>query len=136
MNLPPSPRRAPSENMVPMINVVFLLLIFFLMTAQIAPPEPFEISPPEAGEADETDGTLTLHLSADGQVGFRDSQGDAALVALASARSEACEAGCAQEAPVLLLRADRDVPAAALAELMPRLGAAGFARIELLTARP
>ncbi len=32
------PRRASGdENIVPMINVVFLLLIFFLMTAQIAP---------------------------------------------------------------------------------------------------
>lgn len=31
-------RRSRPESVVPMINIVFLLLIFFLMTAQIAPP--------------------------------------------------------------------------------------------------
>jgi len=32
--------RRPLEPIVPMINVVFLLLIFFLMSAQIRTPRP------------------------------------------------------------------------------------------------
>ncbi|MGR3522560.1 MAG: biopolymer transporter ExbD, partial [Paracoccus sp. (in: a-proteobacteria)] len=31
-----------------MINVVFLLLIFFLLTAQIAPAPPFDVTPPDS----------------------------------------------------------------------------------------
>ena len=35
------PKRRPrGESIIPMINVVFLLLIFFLLTAQIAPADP------------------------------------------------------------------------------------------------
>ena len=38
----PDAARAPTrDSTVPMINIVFLLLIFFLITAQIAPPAPF-----------------------------------------------------------------------------------------------
>lgn len=46
MDFAPPKRRPRAESIVPMINVVFLLLIFFLMTAQIAPPDPFEVAPP------------------------------------------------------------------------------------------
>ena len=42
------PRRSPPESVVPMINVVFLLLIFFLISAQISPPDPFETRLPVA----------------------------------------------------------------------------------------
>lgn len=51
MRFDPAPRRAVSENLLPMINVVFLLLIFFLIAAKLAPPEPFELTPPEAAGA-------------------------------------------------------------------------------------
>ena len=51
---PRRPARPARENIVPMINVVFLLLVFFVMTAQIAPPDPFDIAPPEAGDAPPT----------------------------------------------------------------------------------
>ncbi|MBL4543543.1 MAG: biopolymer transporter ExbD, partial [Rhodobacteraceae bacterium] len=47
----PRPTR-PREPVVPMINVVFLLLIFFLMAAVIAPPEPFGVTLPRAAADD------------------------------------------------------------------------------------
>lgn len=119
------PNRKPrSESIVPMINVVFLLLIFFLMTAQIAPPEPFEVSPPASEASDPAEGTLTLYLSATGELGFRDLRGDLAVQAL---RQE-----WVQDSPVLL-RADADVPAAALARLMPRLAQIGLTQVQLIT---
>ena len=65
-----APRRARPENIVPMINVAFLLLIFFLMTAVIAPSDPVAVTPPSGiGERltqeerqilIEADGTLWL----------------------------------------------------------------------------
>ena len=131
------PRRRRSENIVPMINVVFLLLIFFLMTAEIAPPEPVDVSPPSgaADAGEQADGALTLYMAADGTLAFHQARGiDAALAALASAARDACAGGCAEgDRPVLVLRADAGLPAARLAALMPRLAGAGFADIRLVT---
>ncbi len=48
MEFPEPPRRPRAESILPMINVVFLLLIFFLMTSRLAQPDPVEVAPPEA----------------------------------------------------------------------------------------
>ena len=82
MRLPEAPRRPARESIIPMINVVFLLLIFFLMTAEIAPPQPFAVTPPRASTAAPAARGVTLYISAGGQVGFRDRTGPAALALL------------------------------------------------------
>ncbi|MFX0546035.1 ExbD/TolR family protein [Roseovarius sp. S1116L3] len=131
------PRRKPSDSIVPMINVVFLLLIFFLMTAQIAPPFPIDVSPPTAQEAGApAEADLTLYLSADGALAFEDATGPAALRALARAREPICAGGpwpCTDTAPPLILRADGSASGAALARLMGQLAEAGFAQVQLVT---
>lgn len=129
-------RKAPTENIVPMINVVFLLLIFFLMTAQIAPPEPLPVTPPEASSEDPAEADLTLYLGADGNLVFRDASGtEVALRALELARIARCgDGGCAgATVPPLILRADAGVPAPQIARLLPRLAAIGFSGIQLVT---
>lgn len=127
------PRRRPEENLLPMINVIFLLLIFFLIAARMTAPEPFAVTPPRAQTEAEAEGDFTLFLSADGQLGYRAVQGDAALDALAAARDVHCAtADCTADPPRLTLRADSALPAADLAALMPRLPALGFASIELV----
>jgi len=138
MDFSDPPRKPAAENLLPMINVVFLLLIFFLISAQLTPPEPFPVTPPEAETEAEAMGDFTLHLDAAGEVGYRDAIGqEPALAALTAAREAYCAAGdCETAAPALLLRADGAVPAARLAELMPALGQLGFARVDLITALP
>lgn len=138
MDFSDPPRRRAAENLLPMINVVFLLLIFFLISAQLAPPEPFPVTLPEAEAEIEADGTLSLHLNAAGDLGFRDQTGEvAALAALAAARVEFCAAqDCAATPPRLLLRADQGAPAARLAALLPALARLGFAEVHLVTVRP
>lgn len=129
------PRRKPSDSIVPMINVVFLLLIFFLMTAQIAPPVPFEVTPPNVQtQGDPAEAELTLHLGAGGKLGYLEAQGPAALDALQQALGDLCASGaCAAGAPALILRADGAVEGAALARLMPQLAQVGFSQIQLVT---
>ena len=122
MNFAPPPRRPRAESIVPMINVVFLLLIFFLMTAQIAPPDPFEVTAPTGDVENPGDGKLILYVSASGQTGFRSLTGEPAIVALIE------ETG---EGPVFL-RADAGLPAAELTRLLARLHHAGIIHIELL----
>lgn len=133
MDFSDPPRRKPQENLLPMINVVFLLLIFFLISARLTPPEPFAVSPPEAVMAAESQGEFTLFIAADGRIGYRDVLAEAALAAIAAARADHCAvADCRLEPPRLTLRADSALPAARLAALLPELAGLGFDRIELL----
>ena len=129
MLIPVPARRPRGENIVPMINVVFLLLVFFLMTSEIAPPEPFAVDLPEAAPETPSEGSNTLHVAADGQIGWQDLTGEAAIAAFVAAQTGE-GAGPAQ------IRADRAVEAGVIAKLLPQLAAAGIGEVSLLTAAP
>lgn len=136
MDFSDRPRPQAAESVVPMINVVFLLLIFFLMTAQIAPPDPIDVDLPEAGSEAEVNAPLPLYLGKDGVLAFREVQGeDAVLHALELERIALCaDGGCTgSEGPSIAMSADRDVPAKVLAALLPKLAALGFPKVELVT---
>lgn len=120
----PKPRRN-SEAALPMINVVFLLLIFFLMSAQIVTPSPFEVTLPvaESGENPKTD--LRLHISA-----------DAAMVLSGNRETDVWTELAATENPhdaTLLIQADAALPADELARILSRVSRLGFGQIQLAT---
>ncbi|QPM88846.1 ExbD/TolR family protein [Pseudooceanicola algae] len=122
-----SPARRPQgESIVPMINVVFLLLIFFLMTSRLTPPEPFEVAPPKAAEGAEADETAVLFVSAEGEAGFRDLRGAEAVAAYV-ADNDGRE-GAPQ------IRADGKTEAAVVARLLGDLTAAGMQNVALVVA--
>jgi biopolymer transport protein ExbD len=110
------------EGVVPMINVVFLLLIFFMISSELTPAPPFEVTPPEAVADDTSPADDTLYVDAAGQVAWRDLRGEAALAAL-TARGDV---------PVEL-RADAAVPARAVAALLANLAALGVMDVRLAT---
>ena len=102
---------------MPMINVVFLLLIFFLMTAQIAPAPPFDLTLPDAqAEASRVD-TQPLYISQQGDIAFGALVGDAALIEAA-------------QNPVSL-HADAGLPGPRLAAVMTQLAQLGAPSISL-----
>lgn len=118
-------RRAPAEALVPMINVVFLLLIFFLMSATIAPPDPFDVTLPGASAQDSADpsGPVVLHVSADGEMAHGDLRGEAAFAALMSAGDGRPD--------TVVLRADEGLDGAVFAGILARLAAAGVGDVDL-----
>ncbi|MBN2761331.1 MAG: biopolymer transporter ExbD [Rhodobacteraceae bacterium] len=115
---PPSRPRGPRESVVPMINVVFLLLIFFLMSAQIAPPDPVDIMPPSVALADRPAPT-------DMQVLWLGGEG-----VLLTADGLAPDMGALGSA--VSLRADADAPAADLARVLRDLASAGVREVTLV----
>lgn len=125
MNFSPPPRRTPREAIVPMINVVFLLLIFFLMTARIAPPDPFGARPPRAAEGGEPEGARVLHIAADGRMALGELTGAAALDALSKPG----------DGPVRV-RADGKLAAAELARILREIASRGAGPAELTVIRP
>ena len=126
MKIARRPRKSRPESIVPMINVVFLLLIFFLMTAQIAPPEPFDVALPAAETDAPSDGATVLYLSATGDLAYRDHIGPEAVARVAND---------AEDTPVEL-RADASVEGTAVARLLRDLAQAGVREVTLVTAAP
>ncbi|WP_116599716.1 ExbD/TolR family protein [Primorskyibacter marinus] len=118
--LPPIPRRAAREPVVPMINVVFLLLIFFLMTASLTPPDPLPLTLPQSASEAAADQANTLYLASDGRIAFGTLRGAEAETAAATGAS-------------VLLKADRDAPAQALAALLTRLTRLGAQQVSVVT---
>ena len=131
MDFAPPPRKPRAENIVPMINVVFLLLVFFLMTSRLAGPEPFAVTPPSSGAGSAAGSGPVLHVSAAGETAFEDHRGAQAIAAFAAraAGDAGAAAGTAPQAP--RLRADGALDGAEAARLLRRLAEGGVPRIEL-----
>lgn len=131
-------RRSRVEPLLPMIDVVFFLVVFFMIVSRLAAPEPFAVARPLAEGAQDTTGEFSLFLSADGDLGFvgpdGTAEGGAVVPALIAARAAYCgREDCAALPPVLLFHADAAAPADKLAEVLPSLRTAGFVEISLLT---
>ncbi|WP_439105354.1 ExbD/TolR family protein [Celeribacter marinus] len=129
---PPQPRDT-SASLLPMINVVFLLLIFFLIAGEMVQPAPVDIDLPTARSEEDAQGLFTLYMDAQGVLSFGDHIGHTpSLAALEAAVSGYCAVEeCAGAPAILSLHADRAVAAADLARLLPELGGIGIAQIDL-----
>ncbi|WP_228461349.1 biopolymer transporter ExbD [Paracoccus liaowanqingii] len=107
------PRKPRGESIIPMINVVFLLLIFFLLTAQITQPTPFPLTPPDSRSDTAAGAPDVLYVSAQGELAWNAARGEAVWAALAA------QAGT----DPVEIRADAALPAAILAGHLQRLRA-------------
>lgn len=132
----PVPRTKP-EPLLPMIDVVFFLVVFFMIVSRFTNAEPFAVARPASVAQEVAMGDLALFLAPDGRLGFAGaaglSEGEAALAALSQARAAYCAAQDCTTPPPLLLHADAAAPGRVLAQLLPKLSAMGFAEIRLIT---
>ncbi len=125
IDLPKRHRRYP-EGVLPLVNVVFLLLVFFMLAGRIEPEEVLPVDPPEveALEGAPADPEAIL-LAADGRLAFGGRiMDEAALLDAIAARPP--------DAAPLRLKADGAVEAVAVLALLARLRAAGVAGVELI----
>lgn len=123
-------RRVPGVNMTPMIDVVFLMIIFFMLVAELSRARAIDVDPPrQTGIEATNDGTLLLQL---------DSQADPARV-LAGDRWYALDdpgldalAGRLAGLDRVRLRADRDARYAAPSLVLDVIRDAGVTMVELV----
>jgi biopolymer transport protein ExbD len=125
-------RRLPlALDMTPMIDCVFLLLIFFLTTSQLAELAASELDLPHergAGEVADSSAGVVVNLDAQGRATIQEEPvTDEELMARAKA------ARAADPAAVPIVRADRGAPAARLNAVMAALGSGGWKSIRLAT---
>ncbi len=118
-----SSKRAP-EQILPMINVVFLLLIFFLLSASFSHPLPQGfIVPTSAGQkAQATE--YKVYITQAGQVTFQDTSASRAWENLSQISEPSMQ--------ILHLYADAQLSAQTLTQDIERLENIGFSNIELI----
>lgn len=117
------PRKSTAtEAVLPMINVVFLLLIFFMMTTQIAPKAPFAVAPPHTDLNTRSETAPVLFLAQDGRLFFEGDTGDAAFDRIARMGDGAA----------ITLRADAQTKAVRVAQIVAELRARGITQINLV----
>lgn len=128
--------RSVAVDMTPMIDIVFQLLIFFLVTAQMAQQTRTTLDlPQEKGEeAKETEQAgLTINVLADGSVVVNDDV--LSYEALDRMVDDAIARVGGVDSLKPLVRADRNCDAAKLNEVLNRLSARGLSAIRLATER-
>ena len=126
----PEPRpRNDEERILPLINVVFLLLIFFMLAGRLAASDPFQVSPPSSISEGEAAGQeLLVLVGAEGQLALDNREVAAEELRAAVSRRMEQDAG----APVRL-KADGAAEATRVVEVMELLREAGAERLKLLT---
>ena len=115
------------ESTISLINIVFLMLIFFLVAGQLAPPADKEVDLVETTDAESLPPPDALYARADGTLVFRGQPTDAASYLAANPLPE--------EGPesILKLAVDRNLDAARLVEIVDELYGAGAPGIRVVT---
>ena len=118
------------DNMIPMINIVFLLLIFFMIAGQISNADPFALELPRADiEQSAKKMPITIYLSADGEVVVNESSTRNSELVTTLRNYLAAEG----EQPSVAIKADHSVKAADLDFILQAVKQAGIAKINLYT---
>nr|WP_255612577.1 biopolymer transporter ExbD [Alcanivorax sp. 1008] len=123
----PAPSQRPDiEPVLPLINVVFLLLIFFMVAGRLAPQLPAEITPPESETAKGTSSeAIRLVVDRDGNLYWQD-------VPMALADMPDRLDGISKDRPIQLLT-DGDIPIILLRPALAALRDAGITDVLLVT---
>lgn len=130
MRIAAPPREPAVENTVPLINIVFLLLVFFLLAGTLAPRPPFRMQPVESAELPPADLPRDmLYVAADGRLFL--SGRSLTLPDLARAPGLG---GKSPDAPQEVLL-DKRLQAKALFPVIEALSKAGVTKVRLITQR-
>ena len=125
---PPRPK-SDDERTLPLINVVFLLLIFFMLTGKLSAIDPIQVTPPvSASEGTVETRDLVVVLGADGQLALDDAVIDEEL--LKTALAERMETAPSTQ---VWLKADGATDSTDVIALMETLREVGVERLTLLT---
>jgi biopolymer transport protein ExbD len=126
-------RASRDDNLIPLINVVFLMLIFFMVAGNISRSDAISINPPASlSETAVTAQTpIIILLSSEGAIYMDDMELDASQLkdSIASALDKSRDA----QALSVLLKVDAATPVELLLQTLAQIKAAGMLKISLAT---
>jgi biopolymer transport protein ExbD len=127
------------DHLIPLINIVFLMLIFFMIAGQVAPSDPFTVQPPssrveEPAQLEE----IVLLMDSSGRIAL-----DGEFVALDDLTARLAnllkahrdQKGATGAPPSIALKVDATLMAADLSAVLDALRAAEAPKIMLFTVR-
>ena len=117
------------ETLLPLINIVFLLLIFFLLAGSFKSPEPFLVNSPYANAAtDEEKEVATFFLNAEGQFAYKDR-----LISQQELLDYAAKLAPINGKNIIRLKADSEAAADAVIVLLEALAEVGITEVRIVT---
>ena len=135
MNLQPGDTDEPEVNLTPLIDVVFLLLIFFMVSTTFEHQSRIKIDLPEASAAPTSmdDDTLEIIIDAQGRYFIGDQQvvnttPETLKTAISKALGE-------REVPTVIIRADANTPHQSVVTALDVTSQLGLTRISLATSK-
>lgn len=122
-------------DMTPMVDVVFLLLIFFMTTTSFKPPEEVPITLPESHSQLKVpeSGFLMISVSKTGRIFVSLNKDRGVEVALDEFAAALTDARVRAPGAVVVLKADRQVSYSIMADVMDVMQATNTTRFNLVT---
>ena len=121
--------RNDDERILPLINVVFLLLIFFMVAGRLSSSDPFEISPPNSrGQAPPAAQEMMLLVGRNGELAV-----DGEVMSSERMRQIVAARFAEDTVTKLRLKADAGADAVLIVGIMEILRDAGVEKLQLLT---
>lgn len=131
MRFAPTPRPRSDDGVVPLINIVFLLLIFFLIAGTLTPRSDIRVDYARTVESPAIRPPANaVYVSQAGFVSWRGQVLSADRLGVAVAADPALDRSAGL--PVVL---DRSLPAGDLSAILAALAGAGIERVRLVTRR-
>ena len=129
MRIQPPRTKHDEERILPLINVVFLLLIFFMLAGRLAASDPFGIAPPASSSGTPAQNQeIVVFAAQDGRIAL-----DGEMIDEAELKSAVAKRMAGAGVPELYLRADGRASATRVVAIMETLREAGVERLHLLT---
>ena len=141
-----APPKRQAESTISLINIVFLMLIFFLIAGQLAPPVDPDVTLAETTEAPPLAPPDALFADSEGRLSHRGqpveiaaylaalgADGPASGLAPGPAPGPAPGEDAGTGGPAVLLAVDRDLDAARMLEIADQLYRAGAGKVSLVT---
>ncbi len=131
MTLPPMPRRkVPDGAILPLINIVFLLMVFFMLVGSMSPPETLRIDPARSNALKPADADArSLVVSADGRLAI-----GSRIFAREELPAQAATWQVRHAGQTLEVKADAGLEARTVVAILETLQAAGVVQVRLLAA--
>ena len=116
-------------SVVPLVNVVFLLLVFFMLVGEISAPEPLDVQPPRSiSDREDMGDSVKILLTRDGQIAV-----EHVVVPVSRLSERVARILAERPSAAFQLKADARVEATRMIQTMESLRAAGVERLTLLT---
>ncbi len=132
MQLKQQSSQLPGENILPLVNVVFLLLIFFMLAGAFSRPDMFKIESPIADNDNAADRKIvTVLVNAEGEMAYND-----LILDMEDLKHLVAGEVKHNSLITLQLKADANMNAVALIDIMEILKDTGLESIHLLTVSP